>query len=142
MKTYNMNSLYVERLNKNNMRECFGYLIDKLKKRAVDELPIQGGEGFRGIAESRKVNEPSFAANVISFAIRRITFDLEPNTYAIELHALSYKLGFDTYSPLGYGYKQKMLDRLDQKEELIDVLIATFYDIDESIAQKCMALEE
>lgn len=137
-----MELLKVDVFQKTNMRECFSYLIEKLKMRAIDELPEQGGEGFRGMAESKKVKDSSFAANAISFAIQRITFDREPNTYSIELHALSYKLGIDTYIPLGYGYKQQILDRLEQKDDLITKLIKAFYDIDESIKNKCLAIED
>ena len=140
------NLLNIKKLNKTNVRECFSYLVERLRQRAINELSERGGEGFKGIAESKKVNEPSFAADAISLAIVKMTFDQASNTHPIEfsmeLHALSYKLGMDTYVSLEFGNKQQILDKLERKEELITKLIEAFYNIDESIEEKCAMIIE
>ena len=37
-------------LNKDNMKECFEGMVDKLQKRAVKAVPNEFNEQFRGIA--------------------------------------------------------------------------------------------
>ena len=125
----------VKRLGKTNMSECFGDLIERLKLRAENEIPEKEGDGFRIIAETKRVKEPTFSANVISLAIKQAEFAAAPNLFTIELHALSYQLGTDVGVALECGDKHQLLEVLGRKGELIARLIEKFYEIDKSLSE-------
>ena len=79
-------------LNKDNMKECFEGMVDKLQKRAVKEVPKEFNEQFRGIAEHMSVDTNCFSCNATSLAIIRqipiMKSEKKTDIFSLELHAL------------------------------------------------------
>lgn len=126
-------------LNKDNMKDCFEGMVDKLQKRAVKEVPKEFNEQFRGIAEHMSVDTNCFSCNATSLAIIRqipiMKSEKKTDIFSLELHALRSDIFTDVDVALGYGVKQEIIDMLKDRDALVEKLIEEFHRLDESLSQ-------
>lgn len=120
-------------LTTDNIQECFGGFVDRLRKRTNKEVPKKLKFVFKRIAESTSVDTESFNCAATSLSIVRqkpILVDRKQTDYfSIELHAFRPDLFMDVHTVIGYGTRPEIINILDDKEALVEELIKVFHDL-------------
>lgn len=120
-------------LKVDNMQECFGGFVDRLRKRTNKEVPKKLKFAFKGIAESTSVDADSFKCSATSLAIVRqkpiLVDKKETDYFSIELHAFRPDLCMDVHTVIEYGTRSEIVDILTDKEPLVEELIKGFNDL-------------